>query len=250
MHPSDDVLAGVAIGDDTDEAVAAHLRTCNRCGATLDELRELIARVADAAAEQLHQPPDSVWSRIADETGEGGATEQGLQKGRRDEPDQSGASDAPLEAAGPTLEPAPPRFGRTWLWGAVAAGVAVGVLTATVVPQFTRPQEVVAKASLSTLDTGQTQGRATVTGQGTALDLNLQVQPQTAGTGFLEVWLINTDLKRMVSVGVLPNGSNAQEFPITSTLLEQGYVIVDISREPFDDRPQHSGDSLLRGTLS
>jgi anti-sigma-K factor RskA len=76
------------------------------------------------------------------------------------------------------------------------------------------------------------------------------VQPQTAGTGFLEVWLINTDLKRMVSVGVLPNGSNAQEFPITSTLLEQGYVIVDISREPFDDRPQHSGDSLLRGTLS
>jgi len=54
----------------------------------------------------------------------------------------------------------------------------------------------------------------------------------------------------MVSVGVLPNGSNAQEFPITSTLLEQGYVIVDISREPFDDRPQHSGDSLLRGTLS
>ena len=33
------------------------------------------------------------------------------------------------------------------------------------------------------------------------------------------------------------------------TLIDQGYVVVDISKEQFDDKPAHSGDSLLRGQL-
>ncbi len=38
-------------------------------------------------------------------------------------------------------------------------------------------------------------------------------------------------------------------FPISQSLIDEGYVIVDISRERFDDAPTHSGDSLLRGHL-
>jgi hypothetical protein len=53
----------------------------------------------------------------------------------------------------------------------------------------------------------------------------------------------------MVSVGVLEPGEPAQSFAIPQALLDQGYVIVDISREGYDDSPQHSGDSVVRGTL-
>jgi hypothetical protein len=33
-------------------------------------------------------------------------------------------------------------------------------------------------------------------------------------------------------------------------LIDAGYLIVDISREGLDDKPQHSGDSVVRGKLS
>jgi hypothetical protein len=54
--------------------------------------------------------------------------------------------------------------------------------------------------------------------------------------------------QRMVSIGVLRSGA-AELLPIMQALIDQGYVIVDVSREAYDNKPQHSGDSLVRGTL-
>ena len=54
----------------------------------------------------------------------------------------------------------------------------------------------------------------------------------------------------MVSIGVLPNGSSGQDLVVPRGLIDQGYVIVDISREQLDSSPEHSGESLLRGSLS
>ncbi len=52
----------------------------------------------------------------------------------------------------------------------------------------------------------------------------------------------------MVSVGVL--GSAGQDtFPVAQSVIDNGFVTVDISREAFDENLQHSGDSLVRGTL-
>ena len=62
------------------------------------------------------------------------------------------------------------------------------------------------------------------------------------------MWLINKDGKGMVSVGVL-HDSAPGTFAITQTLIEQGFIIVDISREGFDNKPQHSADSPVRRTL-
>ena len=63
------------------------------------------------------------------------------------------------------------------------------------------------------------------------------------------MWLINTDGTRMVSLGVLGDDDRGT-FPVPQTLLDRGYRIVDISRERFDDDPAHSGDSVMRGTLT
>ena len=70
------------------------------------------------------------------------------------------------------------------------------------------------------------------------------------GDGYLEVWLINRDLTRMVSVGVIPADAPQIVLPISQELIDEGYVIVDISREHFDDQPAHSGETLVRGELS
>ena len=86
-------------------------------------------------------------------------------------------------------------------------------------------------------------------GPADGLDLHVVTdRPLDAGDGYLEVWLLNADGKRMVSVGVLRPGESGT-FPISQALIDQGYVIVDISKEQFDDKPAHSGDSLLRGQL-
>lgn len=66
--------------------------------------------------------------------------------------------------------------------------------------------------------------------------------------GYIEVWLINLDLERMISVGIFAAGTDA-EFFIDDALIEAGYLIVDLSNEEFDHEPRHSGDTIMRGEL-
>ncbi len=106
-----------------------------------------------------------------------------------------------------------------------------------------------ARTQLDTIDTDQVLGAARTVRVDGHLDLDVDTPAIDAGRGYLEVWLINRDLTRMVSVGVLRPGDGSQRFAIDQALIDEGYVIVDISREGFDDRPEHSGDSVARGTL-
>lgn len=139
---------------------------------------------------------------------------------------------------------------RAAAWGAalVAASLVVGLLAGRAI---WAPDDSgrVSQVALETLDTRQREGEASVVRAGDGLDLSVVTdRPLDAGDGYLEVWLINTDGKRMVSVGVLRPGES-DTFPISQDLIDQGYVVVDVSKEQFDDKPAHSGDSLLRGQL-
>jgi anti-sigma-K factor RskA len=130
----------------------------------------------------------------------------------------------------------------------VAASLVVGLLVGRAIWSPDTDGKV-AQVALSTLDTRQRGGEATLVRAADGLDLNVATaRPLDAGDGYLEVWLINADGKRMVSIGVLQPGESGT-FPVTQALIDQGYVIVDISKEQFDDKPAHSGDSLLRGRL-
>lgn len=147
----------------------------------------------------------------------------------------------------------PRRRGRRlsvgWGAGLAAASLAIGLLAGRAIWQPDTPVQPVAQVALATLDTKQDEGKATVVRSADGLDLTVATsKPLDAGDGYLEVWLLNADGKRMVSVGVLAPGDKAS-FPISQTLIDEGYVIVDISREKFDGSPAHSGDSLLRGKL-
>ena len=143
---------------------------------------------------------------------------------------------------------------RTFLGvvGAAAAGLVVGGIGVAALDRTPAQQTtVVAQADLDTLDTGARLGVADLVEHDGVTDLALRTDAITAGDdGYLEVWLINRDGERMVSIGVLEPGRTDQTFAVPAELVEQGYVIVDVSREPFDADATHSGDSLARGTLA
>ncbi|HEY3340356.1 MAG TPA: anti-sigma factor [Propionicimonas sp.] len=220
-HPDPERLAALATGDTPDADLAAHLAGCGDCSSDLEALRDLTGRLAGLEPVAWAEPPATVQAAV-------------LAAARADTP-----------------APRP----RRWLLVAAAAvvGLVAGVLGGRLlwpVPVQPPTEIVLASTRLDTLDTGVQEGTATlVQTAGGAVELRVATIPVSAGDGYLEVWLINTDGKRMVSVGVLSNGTSGA-FPVARGLIDAGYLIVDISREGLDDKPQHSGDSVVRGKLS
>ena len=87
-------------------------------------------------------------------------------------------------------------------------------------------------------------------GDGRVLELDVPtLTPDTKG--FYEVWLLDEDAKRLVSIGLLDlsQGTTAR-FPIPDDIDLATYPVVDVSVEPADGNPAHSGDSVVRGTLA
>ena len=288
-HPTDDELVDVALGDDgSDASASTHVDACDTCTATVAELRRTLGLVASGLPSASWQaPPAHLWDRISDQLMTDDATDAtdvtnlpGPPTGPVTKP-ATAASDvtepaarhtdlAPATTPAPGSPPTPPADdelgnrrvregeqrrsgrGRAVSWGAgllAAASLAVGLLAGRAIWQPDPAPQPVAQVPLTTLDTKQDEGEASVVRTGEGLDLTVTTAtPLDAGDGYLEVWLLNADGKRMVSVGVLAPGDQGS-FPISKSLIDEGYVIVDISREQFDDSTAHSGDSLLRGKL-
>ncbi len=254
-HPDEELLAELALGSraETSAEVREHVDGCSVCAATTEELRQALSLASHAERSPTwSRPPEQLWSRIEEAIVLESPTLAGTaepapapEESAADEP----AATAPVTTVASRRGRRPGR--RAWPWAAgIAAGLAVGLLTGRAVWSDTASApSTIAKAQLDTVDTNQRLGEASLVRAGRSVDLTVAtVRPFDPRDGFIEVWLINRDGKRMVSVGVLA-GSAPETFPVTQTLVDQGYVIVDISREKFDNKPQHSGVSLARGTL-
>lgn len=206
-----------------------------------DSEREIAAMVRSVRSERIDwmAPPPGVWSRI----------EADLGLRAEDSIDRRGAgAERPDEAVVPG---APRRLSRrtlfTALGGGIAAGIALGALGRGVLDSDTG--RAVLTADLRTLTTDQVLGRAIVHQQNG--DLFLQVlanEPIEFAAGIVEVWLIHVDGKRMVSIGVY-EGVESARYPVPQPLLDEGFRLVDLSREPLDGDNNHSGDSIVRGEL-
>jgi len=255
-HPDEELLVDLALGsgDEMSAEVRGHVDGCPVCASTVQELRHTVALVSHAERPSTwSSPPERLWSRIEEAIVQESATPPGTGE-EAPAPEELSTEKPAATPTVTTLEsrraPGPGRRVVPWAAGMAAAGLAIGLLTGRALWSDTPPAPAtIAQAELDTLDTNQRLGEARVVRAGGSVDLTVATtRPFDARDGFIEVWLINKDGKRMVSVGVL-HGSAPETFPITQTLIDQGYVIVDISREGFDNKPQHSGDSLARGTL-
>ena len=82
---------------------------------------------------------------------------------------------------------------------------------------------------------------------GDALDLQVHGLAPTGDRGLYELWLMDT-AERLVALGtfrVPASGDASVRVPLPAR--PSSYRYLDVSREPADGNPAHSGDSVLRG---
>jgi len=236
-HIDHELLAGVALGDSEllSRRDRMHLRICRQCASELSELRA---------------PSSAVLAQIQAEL----ATDTGP---HFDSPAPSLASASSSPAAARETRTHPQRAlrpARRYLTAAIAAVAiaAVGVGGILWYGQRSASDDVVlARATLNPLPDKSGQGTAELKRTDGVQVLSVDVRADTVGAGFEELWLINTDGKRMISLGVLPpDGRGTYPLPASAGGELAGYTIVDVSLEPFDGKAAHSLNSLVRGTLS
>lgn len=258
-HPDPDVLAAVALDEAVPEGVLEHVRTCARCAQQCAQLSEVLAltrsEVArsgpDRLGDAVQPPPSRVWAAVEAELGlepAAGALAPAL---RALPPPVASSPDGGATAV-PT--PMPPRRRRLWAWTAAAAavGLVLGGLGAGWWQRRTAAPLVLASTTLDPLPGWSASGRAAVeqTRDGSRV---LVVQLAEDGTGetdpgaLREVWLLTPDVTGLVSLGLLEGSTGTFAVPWGVDLAE--YSVVDISAEPHDGNPAHSGMSVVRGSL-
>lgn len=212
----------------------AHLDDCDECSAEVATLRAEAERLRAAAA--IPQPlPDGLWARIAAEVAE-----------PEERHEQAHVAPRRRRRAGGGVR----RFStRALALACVATALVVGGVATGIGLLTGRAEQgrVVASAPLEALTGGLEPASAEIVERDGQQILVLDTGTLPDAEGYLDVWLIDTDVEGMINVGilnadtheyVLPNGVDITRFPI-----------VDVSVEPFDGDPTHSGDSIWRGQL-
>jgi hypothetical protein len=109
------------------------------------------------------------------------------------------------------------------------------------------PGTTLASFELDALAPGVSATTATLTQVGTDRAVLVDLARLPTIDGFHEVWLLSADATRLVSLGpVRTDGTYI--VPANVDLIE--LPVLDVSAEPSDGDPGHSGDSLLRGRLT
>ncbi|MGY0005525.1 anti-sigma factor domain-containing protein [Micromonospora sp. I033] len=257
QHLDHDRLVFLALGESEAEGgEATHLDTCAHCRDELATLQHVAGLGAGTQGlGDLPDPPEHLWQGIVAEIR---AAEElpALTERRPSRPaaDPAGRTDAPA------LAERPRRRGRRWpRWATTAvtatAAAVLGVVgTLAVVgpgggdPPPAQPP-VLARAALAAYGATppDASGAARVLG-GNQLHLHVANLPSVPG--YYEVWLIDPRTTRMFSLGTLSKASGDELLPMPPNVDLRTYSVVDVSAEQFDNKPAHSGDSLLRGTLT
>lgn len=228
-----------------------------------------IARIADllgtVSSEDFErfEPPPSLWPAIAQrleidpflddplpvgviDLSEKSATV--LDRGRTD------AAQLPPEVTQGASGPAPIKAVRVKqipLMLAAAAAAVVVLIGAAVLVQSRPEEELIASATLEQLEPlGSLSASATLVEDGdgqTRLVIEAVDMPEAPDGESYELWLIDEGVTDPRSLGEV---TGSGEIVVPNTVDPSSHPIVDISLEPNDGDPAHSGHSLMRGTLA
>lgn len=248
QHLSTDALAALALGES--DARAEHLDSCEQCRAELTALRATADRMRAAHVAPI-DPPAGVWDRILTDIAPDGAAapEAGAQAALA-----SPAPDAAPPAArmpdGDLVRRRRRRFSAAALLAACAgSAVLAASLAVLIVTQSTgAPRSTdLANAALEPLTTAVSPARAEVVERDGQRLLVVDADALPTVDGYLDVWLLDADAQQMVSLGVMDAASTELALPADLDLA--AFPVVDVSIEPYDGDPTHSGDSIWRGAL-
>lgn len=251
-HVEPEDLALVALGETlASPADREHLAVCDVCAAEVGALSAAVAVGRAGGADPLVAPPPVVWDRVR---GELGLPDTLVPDGAGRVPpagaDPRVPEPAPVEPLVRVRRRPPARSTMPWIASAAAAGVLIGgVGGAWLMGRDTGPgATVLAQASLEPLPGWEASGQAHVEqlADGTR-HLVVNLDGPAAEGSFHEVWLIDRDVTRLVSLGILVGDSG--EFTVPPGLDLDDFAVVDVSDEPLDGDPSHSGDSIIRGVL-
>jgi len=241
--------ARAEVGDGIDE----HLAVCPLCAAELQAFERTVDRIRDDAVEPAPLP-EGLWDRIAAEV-----ADEPTSAARDDAPDAE-VLPLPTAAAATPPRPRPGRARRSAVRRfSSRALVAACVVTALVVGSIVgvgswiaqRPpaEAVLASIDLAPLADGLDDASASVVERDghRVLVIDAPALPSADG-GTLDVWLIDANVVGMVNVGILDEDHAEYVLPDDLDLGE--FPIVDVSIEPLDGDPTHSGASIWRGSLA
>lgn len=215
MHATDDQLVRRALGQPVPE-LDRHAAGCADCAAELAALSTTVATARAEGDTVLAPAPEAVWRRIS----------------------------AELALAEPHPEPvARRRLPTRWL----AAAAAVAALAVVPVGRLTGGAEPVAAlqpvAATGSVAPVAPEAGGSVRLAGDALELRTEGLP--APDGYYEVWLLDPGSGRMVALGAL-GADGAADLALPPGVAVADYPAVDVSVEPDDGDPAHSGVSALR----
>lgn len=253
-HSDPEALALVALGEPvTDPRIIDHLAQCASCRLEIEALRSTVSVARSSIGEaELQAPPARVWQSVRAELGLSADLEPPVV--------------AAPAAVGADAVPTPPapvvaldaararRSGIRRLIVPVAASAAAAALVAGGVLWWgaAAPRDagqLIASARLDALpDWPAATGQATVAERADGERVVQVSLDAEVGEGVVrEVWLLTDDAEGLISLGLLTGRSG--EFLVPSTVDLAEFSLVDISAEPLDGDPTHSGDSIVRGAL-
>ena len=179
-----------------------------------------LARSITIDDQQLEEPPVDLWASIEAEA----------------------FADAPT----PIRRTGLPMRNRMMMLATAAATFVVAVVAVGLLTRDDSAGDIVATADLDALAEGFL-GSATLIEGDDGLELELDLGELPPDDGFYELWLIK-DLStgQMQSLGPI-EGAGTVAWP--DGFDPADYAVVDISIEPRDGVPTHSGVSVLRGQL-
>lgn len=211
----------------------------------LTELRAVRARMGGegpGSFETLEIPPEGIWDRIAAEV-----AADPIGPHASADPTPEAPSHESLEPEGAKVYSLPRRATpAVWMAGAAAA-VVIAIVGLVAVVGGGSNDDLVASSVLDRLQGDTAEGTADLVDDNGTLRLQVDTTGLDDSDGFFEVWMIDPAVSQLVSLGPLrsdgiydlPPGMDAAAFPI-----------VDVSIEPLDGDPTHSGNSILRGQLT
>ena len=270
QHLHDDALTLLALGETATDEESSHLELCLRCRADLGSFERVVAAARRAGSAEDAAAADDGWgSAAADRSGNRPFTaalqapdpcvwagihralnlDEDLRQDPLAAPGPAGSAGSRAFPASPVSAVAAIRKRRTGVWlAAAAAAIVVGAAgTWGTLRAIEQRPEVIAAVQLSALAPYPDTGSAVVDRFPDGRRELVVTASSTQTQGYREVWLLAPDAASMVSLGTM-KGTEGR-FALPADLDLSRYPVVDISDEPDDGNPAHSGESILRGQL-
>jgi anti-sigma-K factor RskA len=229
QHCMPEELALAALREPLSADDTAHLESCGECRAEVASLQRAVDVLAVpelAAPGASVPPPPRVWEAVAAATGVPAGVDQR-------------SNVVPLRRRRPLLLVA-----ATLVLGAVLGAGAVAVVQ----QRNNDGGRTVEAVALDPLKDRNTSGRASVVEENDGtLALQVNLNAPALENSYYEIWLIDKSVKGMFPLGVVRPGTQTVEVPPDLDLTK--FPLVDVSVEPLDGNPAHSGDSVARGEL-